>query len=148
MSDAGVPLLVDTNAFVAAFDEDDSHHEAAAAVLAGIRDGNLPYGPLFTSRFVMVETAETLLMGVDHDAVVTALSTIRDSPSVNVLSVGPRLFDRTVAQFERYDDQSISLVDHMKAVLADEHDVKHVFAFDDDFSTLGLIRVPVDTGEA
>lgn len=64
----------------------------------------------------------------------------------DVLGVGADVFDRTADQFEQYDDQTISFVDHMNAVLADEYDVDHVFAFDGDFATLGLTRVPRDTG--
>lgn len=141
------PLFVDTNAFVAAFDEDDERHELADAVLDGIASGDLPYGPLFTSRYVLSETATTILKGVGHQEAVDALSTVRSSASFNVLNVGPELFDRTATQFADYDDQSISFVDHMNAVLADEYDIEHIFAFDDDFATLGLTRVPVDTGD-
>lgn len=142
-----VPLFVDTSAFVAAFDEDDANHDAADSVLAGIRSGDLPYGPVFTSRYVLSETATTILYGAGHREAVEALSTIRDSSTVNVLEVGGELFERTATQFEEYDDQTISFVDHMNAVLAAEYDVEHVFAFDGDFATLGLVRVPVDTGD-
>lgn len=149
MSQAGatVPLFVDTSAFVAAFDEDDAHHEAADAVLEGIRTESLPYGPVVTSRHVLSETATTILFGAGHREAVEALATIRESSTVNVLEVGSELFARTVTQFEQYDDQTISFVDHMNAVLAEEYDVEHVFAFDGNFATLGLVRVPVDTGD-
>lgn len=43
------PLFVHTNAFVALFDEDDSHYERANNVLDAIQNRSLPYGPLFTS---------------------------------------------------------------------------------------------------
>lgn len=149
MSQAGtsVPLFVVTNALVAAFDEDDDRHEAAGAVLAGIRTGELPYGPVFTSRYVLSETATTILVGVGHREAVDALSTVRESSTFNVLEAGAGIFDRTAAQFEEYDDQTISFVDHMNSVLADEYDIDHVFAFDGDFATLGLTRVPIDTGD-
>lgn len=55
------PLFVDTNAFVAVFDENDDHHEATNAVLEGVRDGDLAYGPIFTSQHVLAETATVLL---------------------------------------------------------------------------------------
>ena len=50
-------------------------------------------------------------------------------------------------QFGEYDDQEISFVDHTTAILADERDVGHVFAFDSDFRTLGFSVVPADTGD-
>ncbi|WP_247731203.1 type II toxin-antitoxin system VapC family toxin [Halovivax limisalsi] len=138
------PLFIDTNALVALFDEDDHHHQSATAVFDGIQRGDLRYGPLFTSRYVLSETATTMVVGIDHRAAVEALATVSESPSINVLEVDTALFDRTVSQFERYDDHEISFVDHTNAVLADEYDIEHIFAFDSDFATLGLQRVPVD----
>jgi uncharacterized protein len=54
------------------------------------------------------------------------------------------LFDLVVVKFERYDNQQISFVDHTSAVLAREYEIEHIFAFDRDFTTLGLTRVPAD----
>lgn len=141
------PLFVDTNAFVAIFDEDDSRYERANNVLDGIQEGSLPYGPLFTSRYVLAETATVLLYGAGHREAVRALTTIRESSSFNILSVTTPIFERTAEQFAAYDDQEISFVDHLDSVLSDEFDIEHIFAFEQDFRTLGLTRVPVDTGD-
>lgn len=141
------PLFVDTNAFVALFDEDDEHYERANAVMDGIRDGELAYGPLFTSRYVLSETATVLLYGVGHREAVAALTTIRESSTFNILEVTGPLFEATAEQFAQYDDQQISFVDHLNSVLSNEFDIDHIFAFEDDFQTLGMTRVPVDTGD-
>ena len=142
------PLFVDTNAFVALFDEDDVYNNRATTVLDGIQDGELSYGPVFTSRYVLSETATTLLYGVGHCEAVAALETIRESSTFNLLDVTDAVFERTAEQFAAYDDQQISFVDHLNAVLSNEFDIEHIFAFEDDFRTLGLTRVPVDTGDA
>ena len=141
------PLFVDTNAFVALFDEDDHHYERANRVLDGIQEQSLSYGPLFTSRYVLSETATVLLYGVGHREAVQALTTIRESSTFNILNVTTPMFERTAQQFAAYDDQEISFVDHLNGVLSDEFDIDHIFAFEQDFRTLGLTRVPVDTGE-
>ncbi len=52
-----------------------------------------------------------------------------------------------VSERIRTGDRAVSFVDHTTAVLADERDVDHVFAFDDDFRTLGFTVVPADTGQ-
>jgi predicted nucleic acid-binding protein len=62
-----------------------------------------------------------------------------------VIPLGRAAFDATADRFTTYDDQEISFVDHSTAVLADERDVSHVFAFDGDFRTLGFTVVPEDT---
>lgn len=141
------PLFVDTNAFVALFDTDDEHHTVANAVMDGIRDGELAYGPIFTSRYVVSETATVLLYGVGHTEAVDALTTIQASSTFNILEVTDPVFDQTVEQFTQYDDQQISFIDHLNSVLSERFDIGHIFAFEDDFQTLGLTRVPVDTGD-
>jgi predicted nucleic acid-binding protein len=85
---------------------------------------------------------------VNHEDAVRVLNTIRTSESFTVLALDDDLFERACQQFETYDDQTISFVDHTSAVLATAHDVDHVFTFDTtDFSTLGFTVVPRDTGE-
>lgn len=149
MNQPPVPLFIDTGAFFARFNERTHEHDRAQAIFEGIRSRELGYGPLFTSRYVLSELATLMRRKVGHDPAVTALKTIRQASSFNVLPVGRELFDRTCQQFARYDDQQISFVDHSSGVLADEYDIGHIFTFDpDDFRVLGFVTVPDDTGEA
>ena len=146
MSDAGpTPVFVDTGAVHARADRDDEHHETATRVFEGIRAGDLPYRPVFTSQAVLSELATLCLYKLGHDAAVRALTAVRESATFNVLPVDRPTFAAAGDQFETYDDQAISFVDHTSGVLAAERDVGHVFAFDDDFRTLGFALVPADT---
>lgn len=148
---SGVPdsLFIDTGAFFAQFNERAAEHDRAQAVFQGIRSGELGYDPLFTSRYVLSELATLMRRKVGLTPAVTALDTIREAASLNVLPIGNETFDRTCEQFARYDDQQISFVDHSSGVLADKHDIKHIFTFDpDDFRSLGFIAIPDDIGEA
>lgn len=149
MNQPSVPLFIDTGAFFARFNERAYQHQRAQAVFRGIQSRELEYGPLFTSRYVLSELATLMRRKVGHGPAVTALDTIRQAASFNVLPVGDDAFGRTCTQFTRYDDQLISFVDHSSGVLADAYDVRHVFTFDpDDFRVLGFVAVPDDTGEA
>ena len=142
------PLFVDTAAFLARFNPDDQNHDRALTVFDGIRAGEYVYRPLYTSRYVLSELVTLLNRRAGHDDAVRVLGTIRGSESFTVLTLDGTLFDRTCERFARYDDQQISFVDHTSAVLADHHDVDHVFTFDSvDFATLGFTVVPRDTGE-
>jgi predicted nucleic acid-binding protein len=138
------PVFVDTGAFYARADEDDEHHEAACVVFEGIRSGELPYRPIYTSRAVLSELATLTLYKLGHHDAVRALNVIRDSTSINVVTVDRSIFEIAARQFQAYDDQQISFVDHTTGVIADRRDVAHVFAFDGDFRTLGLTVVPAD----
>lgn len=148
MNQRPVPLFIDTAAFFARFNNRAIEHDRARAVFEGIRSGELPYDPLFTSRYVLAELATLMRRKVGHAPAVTALETIREAESFNVLPVGDTAFDRTCEQFAHYDDQHISFVDHASGVLADGRGIEHVFTFDTaDFHTLGFTVVPGDTGD-
>lgn len=140
------PIFVDTGAFYARADEDDKHHETATRLFDGIRSGDVAYRPIFTSHSVLSELATLALYKLGHGDAVRTLNAVRDSDSINVVPVGRATFESAAEQFEDYDDQQISFVDHTTSVLADERDIEHIFAFDGDFRTLGFTLVPADVG--
>ena len=72
------------------------------------------------------------------------LNRIRESPVVTVVHPDESQFESICDEFERFDDQQISFVDHATGTLATEFDAEHVFAFDSDFRTLGFSFVPDD----
>lgn len=146
MSGTGTtPLFVDTGAFYARADADDTHHETARRLFDGIRSGDVAYRPIFTSQAVLAEFATLALYKLDHDTATRTLAAIRAAESINVLPVDEAAFDAAAAQFGEYDDQHISFVDHTTSVLAGERDIDHVFAFDSDFRTLGFSLIPADS---
>lgn len=140
-------LFIDTGAFFAYYNDRDEHHETARAVFEAIREGDLAYSPLYTTRFVLGELATLLLYKVGHGTATRALGDVLDAASFNVVRADPPAFADAREEFARYDDHEITLVDHLTGVLADERGVKRVFAFDSDFRTLGFTVVPEDTGE-
>lgn len=136
------PIFVDTGAFYARADEDDRHHRVATGLFDAIRSGESTYRPIYTSRAVLSELATLTLYKLGHEDAVRALTAIRESKSINVVPVDEPVFEAAMEQFGEYDDQQISFVDHTTSILADERGVEHVFAFDDDFRTLGFSLVP------
>lgn len=145
---SATPLFIDTGAFFAYYNDHDEQHTRARAVFREIQAGNLAYEPLYTTRFVLSELATLLLFKVNHATASRALEDIHTAASFNVLQADAAAFTDARAEFDRYDDQTITLVDQLTGVLADERDVDRVFTFDTDFRTLGFTVVPDDTGEA
>lgn len=146
MSGSGpTPVFIDTGAFYARADEDDAHHEEVIRLFDGIRSGDIAYRPLYTSQAVLSEFATLALYKLGHCTATRALTTIRASESITVVPVGRPVFETAAEQFEAYDDQQISFVDHTTSVLATERDIGHIVAFDTDFRTLGFSLVPADT---
>lgn len=149
-SDAAVeahadPLFIDTGAFFAYYNDRDKHHERTRTVFHAIQSGELAYEPLYTTRFVLAELTTLLLYKIDQQTASRALGEILTANSINVIRVDSSTFTDARTAFDQYDDQTITLVNHLTAVLAGEYETEYVFAFDSDFSTLGLTRVPVDT---
>lgn len=143
MSEEGTtPLFVDTGAFYARADEDDDHHRSAVHLFEQIRRSEARYRPVYTSQAVVSEFATLALYKLGHDVAARATRAIRESASINVCPVGQSAFEAASEQFEAYDDQDISFVDHTTSVLADERGIDHVFAFDSDFETLGFTLAP------
>lgn len=138
------PLFVDTGAFFAHFVEDSPRHHRARAVMDRIQSGTLRYRPIYTSSYVLSELATLLLRKKNHDAASDALDRIEASPMIRTLHPDDEYFRDAVAEFQRYDDQQISFVDHMSSVLASAYTVDHVFGFDNDFRTLDFTLVPDD----
>lgn len=138
------PLFIDTGAFYARVDEDDTHHDTATQIFEAVRAGELAYRPLYTTQAILSELATLCLYKLGHDHAVRILTAIRESASVTVLPVDRSVFAAAADQFQQYDDQEISFVDHTTAILADDRTTDHVFAFDHDFRTLGFSLVPAD----
>jgi uncharacterized protein len=144
MSEQPQPLFIDTGAFFAWVNARAGRHETAQSVFDALRREAIPYQPLFTSRYVLSELTTLTSRKVNHKTAVEVLQTIRRSESFNILPVGEGMFAAACDEFERYDDQQISFVDHTSAVLAREYNIDHIFAFEWDFTTLGLTCVPAD----
>lgn len=141
------PLFIDTGAFYAWFKESDDNHNNAEAIFQSIRSQSLPYQPLFTSRYVLSELATLILYNDGHREAIRAFDAVYTSESFTFLTVSKEIYAAAREEFGRYNDHDISFVDHLSGVLADEHDIERIFAFDDDFRTPGLTLVPGDTGE-
>jgi predicted nucleic acid-binding protein len=102
---------------------------------------------VYTSRYVLAETTRLLVQRVSHEAASAALSAIRNGELFTILTVDEDRSEAACERFGQYDDQTITLVDHLSGVLAEAHDATHILTFDpDDFRTLGLTAVPDDTG--
>jgi predicted nucleic acid-binding protein len=138
------PLFVDTGAFFAHFVENSPRHERARGVMDAIRAGNLRFRPIYTTGYVLSELTTLILRKKSHERATDTLNRIRESPVVTVVHPDESQFESICDEFEVFDDQQISFVDHATGTLASECDAEHVFAFDSDFRTLGFSLVPDD----
>lgn len=136
------PLFLDTSGLFPYFYEHAEEHPEAAAFMAAVFEGRLPYRPLFVNQHVLGETATLLLSRVSHTAAVRAIDVLSHSEAIELLAVGADRVEETVTNFRRYDDHPISFTDHTIGVQARQLDVEYVFSYDGDFETLGLTTIP------
>lgn len=140
------PLIIDTGAFYARLDDRDVNHEQAVATFDAIRAGDPVYRPLYTSGYILAELVTLCLIRANRGLIANALEQIRSSSQLAILHPEEHTVEQAIDEFQRYQDQDISLVDHVTGVLAKQIEVTHVFTFEpDDFRTLGLTAVPADT---
>lgn len=144
MNNAETPIFVDTSAFMAQYAEDDVHHDSAKTVFEGIQSGELPYGPVYTSRYILAELATLIHYRKDHNQAATAIGEIRASDTVNYLPINETAFSDACEAFTDPDEDAISLFDRLSAVVARENGINHVLGFDEDFETMGFTLVPDD----
>ncbi|MFC4986867.1 type II toxin-antitoxin system VapC family toxin [Saliphagus infecundisoli] len=137
-----MPLFVDTDAIVAHQYTKASRHDEIRPVIQAIGANDLPYYPLVTNQYVLDEVVSLLLSHagtrVAHDVVDRLLET----DTFRMLDVEPSLAERAVEQFHKYDDQAISLTDHVIGLQARDYGIEHILTYDDGFRTLGFTALP------
>lgn len=132
-------VLVDTGVLYADHDVDASRHDAAAAALEAVYDGE--YGLPFVSDYVYDEAVTLTRTRAESFGAAKRLGDrIRGvDPYPNtyeLLRVSGAVFADAVAAFERDDDRALSFTDATTVALAERHGIDHVLSFDADFDGL------------
>jgi predicted nucleic acid-binding protein len=139
-------VLVDTGVVYAEHDTDAARHDAAAAALDAVYDGE--YGQPFLSDYVYDEAITLTVRRGSFDPAVELgrkLRGVDPYPAVyELLYTSAPVFEDAIEVFETYDDQSLSFTDAATIALADRHGIDHVLSFDDDFDGL-VSRLPPST---
>lgn len=138
------PIVVDTGPLYARLAEDDNNHERAQDVFDAIRRGDLVYRPIYVSGYVLSELATLTIYNLGTEIAIDTLERIEQSDLFTTVHPTEEMYTDAVTSLSRFDDQQISLADHMTGVIADEYNVDSILAFDSDFRTLGYSLVPDD----
>lgn len=125
--------FVDTSALYALLDRDDAHHSEAARLWAELLRRE---EALLTSNYVLVESAALVQRRLGIDALRTLLGDL--VPVVQVVWVDERLHDAACTALLASGRQDVSLVDWTSFEFMRRHGMRHAFAFDQDFWSLGF----------
>lgn len=137
-----VPLFLDTNVIVAQQYVRAARHDEVREVLDAIGHNQLPYYPLLTNQYVIDEVISLLLSHAGIRVAQQAVDRTLETDTIRVLDVEPSLVDRAIERFRDYDDQALSLTDHVIAIQASDLGIDHVFSYDSGFRTLGCTVLP------
>ena len=129
-----IRLLVDSSAYFALLDRDDSYHSQALA----IRDRLIAEGwRLFTTSFVLAETHALLVNRLSQQIATQFLQDLEHS-TTTLVWVTPDDVQRATAIIYQYDDKDFSLTDATSFAIMERLRIPYAFTFDHHFAQYGL----------
>ncbi len=135
-------LFLDSGAFIARAVADDANHGSASELFRNLSRRATPYRQLFTSNYVLDETATYLLYRAGARVAVEVLGWMRGSPALRILHVSEELESAADEVFRRFASSGVSYTDCTTKVLMERESIDTAFAFDRDIEVLGFHRVP------
>lgn len=129
-------IFVDTCAWYALVDSDDSDHKAAAAFLTANTM------PLITTNFIFSETVTLIRYRIGHEAALSFGQKVQESNFVRVIAVTPADEERAWDIFSKYRDQDFSFVDCTSFSVMERMKLSTAFGFDRHFSVMKFAVVP------
>jgi uncharacterized protein len=135
-------IFVDTWAWYALTDRNDTDHDIAEAANLKLIDGGYTF---VTTNFVLAESVTLIRYKMYHDASVRFWETMKqmnEAELLDIIRVTKKHEEDAWAIFEHYADQDFSFTDCTSFAVMQEQQVSQVFTADHHFSVMGFIRVP------
>jgi uncharacterized protein len=132
-------IFVDSSAWIALADKDDSHHkEAATAYPSILRNFKIQV----TSNLVIAETYVVLLNEMGHKEAREFLERIKASPRILKTYSNESVEADAERILTKYSDQSFSYTDAVSFAIMHRLKSKKAFSFDKHFVIAGFINLP------
>ena len=132
-------VFVDTSAWVALADKDDSYHREAASSYPSIFKN---HKNLVTSNLIIAETYIILLKELRHKAAIEFLERIKASPRILKIYSNENIETEAEGILAKYMDQDFSYTDAVSFVLMKRQKIRKAFCFDKHFVTAGFTNIP------
>ncbi|WP_049929139.1 type II toxin-antitoxin system VapC family toxin [Halopiger goleimassiliensis] len=132
-------VVIDTGVFFAQYDTDAARHESASNAMRAVFEGR--FGRPYTSDYVVDEAITlTRKRTGSHDDAWTLGQRILGRGAyperIELTTITPDLFEKTLEVFETYADHSLSFTDASTIAIVETNDIDAVLSFDDDFDGL------------
>jgi uncharacterized protein len=132
-------LFVDTSAWVALADRDDTHHSDAAFIYPSLLKG---YRNLVTSNLVIAEAYILILNELGHRAAINYLERLKTSPRIMRIFSTDEIEADAEKILKRYSDQDFSYTDAVSFVVMKRQKIRKAFSFDKHFVIAGFTNLP------
>jgi len=132
-------IFVDTSAWVALADKDDSHHKDAASSYPSILKN---HKTLVTSNLIIAETYIILLKELRHKAAIEFLERVKASPRILKIYSNENIETEAEGILAKYMDQDFSYTDAVSFVIMKSQKIRKAFCFDKHFVTVGFTNIP------
>ena len=131
------PVVLDTSAIIALFDPQDAHHDAAARHARELRASGRV---LLLPADIITEAVNLAGKKLGHDQAAALADQLVASPLYTRIETSDEL---RIAAVEHFKGQtaSVSLTDCVVMAVADAHQTRDIFGFDNDFARNGYTVV-------
>ncbi len=134
-------LFVDTSAWVALEDRDDSHHEEATRFWGELRAGRADFRQIFTSNYVLDEVMTLLGTRVGKQSCAEFWRKMQGTKLVRVLRVSEEV-DAKAFEIFVHGPEDLSFTDGTCFALMRGEAIDSCFTFDRHFADFGFTMVP------
>jgi predicted nucleic acid-binding protein len=131
-------IFVDTSAWVALGDRDDSHHKKAASLYPLLLKTQKH---LVTSNLVIAETYIVILNELGHQAALNFLGRLKASPRILRIYSSEDIEAEAQEILSKFMDQDFSYTDAVSFVIMNRQKIKRAFSFDKHFVIAGFSNV-------
>src|SRR4030042_1504729 len=132
-------IFVDTSAWIALVDKDDSHHKEAASSYPSLLKN---HRNLITSNLVIAETYIIILNELGHKPAIDFLEKLKVSPRILKVYSNEDIETEGELILARYGDQDFSYTDAVSFVVMKRQKIKKAFSFDKHFLIAGFVNLP------
>lgn len=132
-------VFVDTGAWVALADIDDTYHKQASAIYPSLLR---QYKALLTTNLVIAESYILILKGLGHKAAAQFLDGISASTRIIKVYSTEDLEREAEGILKRYADHDFSYTDAVSFAVMKKYKVKKAFSFDAHFTVMQFIKIP------
>jgi len=134
-------ILVDTDAFVALYNREDSNHTRAKAISASIvKEGNLP----ILSVFSYGESITVISQKVGRSYALQYMDDINRG-NAYILEAELGIVKKGEEVYKRQTSKNVSFTDCVNMAIMKQEGIEEIFSFDADYKKNGFLRLGIDT---